>query len=277
MIRATRSHAAGLLAMLMLVLGVCTPAPGAPAESAPAIFEAANEAFETGAATLTEDPESARNDLEQAVALYAQLLDDFDIENAKLHYNIGNAYILLNDIGSAILHYRRAERLDTHNPNLAANLALARRQVPDRFEPESKTSFLRTVLFLHYDVPLQYRFWAAWSFFVLIWIVILSRQLVSRRVPVLWPAAVFGVLFITLSISVVIEAEQRKSLSEGVVVADRVEARKGPDENAYEPSFTQPLHAGVEFTIIERRDDWLRVQLPDGRETWLPKDAVAII
>ena len=62
--------------------------------------------------------------------------------------------------------------------------------------------------------------------------------------------------------------------NEGVIVAAQVVGRKGPDPVGYAPSFRAPLHAGVEFAIVEERPGWYLVRLRDDRETWLPAAAV---
>jgi len=45
----------------------------------------------------------------------------------------------------------------------------------------------------------------------------------------------------------------------------------------YEASFKDPLHAGTEFVLVEQRNDWLHVELPDGRRCWLPAQAAGLV
>ena len=62
----------------------------------------------------------------------------------------------------------------------------------------------------------------------------------------------------------------------GVVIVEEVTARKG-DSESYEASFQEPLHSGAEFVLVEERNSWTHVELPDGRRCWLPADAVAMV
>lgn len=62
-----------------------------------------------------------------------------------------------------------------------------------------------------------------------------------------------------------------------VVIAPEVIGRNGPDAGAYEATFSAPIQAGVEATILETRSEWVRVRLADGRTTWLPTDAVEVV
>ena len=74
--------------------------------------------------------------------------------------------------------------------------------------------------------------------------------------------------------SVIVDEVGSRRANEGVIVAEQVVGRKGPDPVGYEPSFRAPLHAGVEFAIVEERSGWYLVRLRDDRETWLPVSAV---
>ena len=59
-------------------------------------------------------------------------------------------------------------------------------------------------------------------------------------------------------------------------MAEEVTARKG-DSTSYEASFQDPLHAGAEFLLVEERNDWVHVELPDGRRCWLPAQSIAMV
>jgi len=62
----------------------------------------------------------------------------------------------------------------------------------------------------------------------------------------------------------------------GGVVTAEVVARQGDGRN-YQPSFTAPLHAGTEFRLLEKRTSWLRVELNDGRQCWLPAQSCELV
>jgi hypothetical protein len=44
--------------------------------------------------------------------------------------------------------------------------------------------------------------------------------------------------------------------------------------SAYAPSFTEPLHAGTEFVMIEKREGWYYIRLADDRTCWVPEKSV---
>ena len=63
---------------------------------------------------------------------------------------------------------------------------------------------------------------------------------------------------------------------QGVITLDSVVARQGDGEN-YPASFTEHLHSGTEFDLLEERRDWLRIELSSGDEAWIPIDSAGII
>src|SRR5262249_60434838 len=99
-----------MLAWLAVVLWARSPAMAHHFTHAQPLMELeqANRAFEQ--ALVSPPPQDAQGYYQQAIAGYEQLVAA-GIHNAKLYYNLGNAYFRLNDLGHAILHYRRGLRL----------------------------------------------------------------------------------------------------------------------------------------------------------------------
>ena len=57
----------------------------------------------------------------EATNLYQHLVDQ-GIQNSALHYNLGNAYFKLGQLGLAILNYKRASLIDPRDSDIRANL-----------------------------------------------------------------------------------------------------------------------------------------------------------
>ena len=73
-----------------------------------------------------------------------------------------------------------------------------------------------------------------------------------------------------------LEVTDDSRTASGVVVASETIARQG-DGQSYDPAFEDPLHAGVEFRVLEERPGWHRVELPDGRRCWLPDRDIQLL
>jgi uncharacterized protein YgiM (DUF1202 family) len=63
---------------------------------------------------------------------------------------------------------------------------------------------------------------------------------------------------------------------DGVVLAHEVIARQG-NGYIYDSAFTSSLHAGTEFSLIERRGEWCHARLLDGSTCWIPQKSVGMI
>lgn len=249
------------------------PLSPAGAQTPAELFDEANTAFAQAASQLKSDRPAADRLLDQSIDLYRRIIDA-GLVNGRLDYNIGNAYMLKGDVGRAILHYRRAERLIGGRADLASNLAYARQRVATRVESSPVGALRRTLLFWHDDLSPRARWTAFIAAFGGFWAVALARLLALVRFRTRWLLASLAFVAGALAASLAATHAERGARSEAVVVADRVTGRKGPDENGYEPSFKEPLSAGVEVRIVEERPGWLLVRLRDGRETWLPAASV---
>jgi tetratricopeptide (TPR) repeat protein len=235
------------------------------AEQARAVFGEANGAFRQ--AGEEKDPQRAYGLYQSAALRYERLIADGGIRNPKLFYNLGNAYYRSGDFGRAILNYRRAQALAPSDGNIRQNLEAARAARTDRFTEPTETRVLRTLLFWHFDLSFGTRLALLACFSAAFWTLAALRLLRSGPAP--RPAlAICGGLAAALLLSVGFEGWRVGDEAAAVVTASEAVARKGDGEN-YEPAFTEPLHAGAELRILERRADWVLGELPDGRTFWV--------
>jgi tetratricopeptide (TPR) repeat protein len=226
-------------------------------------------------ANQTRDPREAQDLYGKAVLRFERIIREGDLQNGKLYYNIGNAYFRMDDIGRAILNYRRAQQFIPNDLNLNQNLDYARQRRMDKIDVPQKTRVLKTLFFWHYDLSTGFRSFLFALSFILVWIA-LGTRLFIRKQYLHWIIGISALVSALFLISLLVEMTSLHSTRPGVILAKEVVARKG-DSQTYEPSFTEPLHAGTEFTLIEDRGDWLYIQLTDGRRCWLPSKSVGLV
>jgi hypothetical protein len=224
------------------------------------------QAFDRGAALRQQNPTEASKAFRDAAARF-QLLADTGLKNGKLFYNLGNAYLECGQIGKAILNYRRAEELIPDDGRLVANLRYARSLRRNQLTDSGERAFVQTLFFWHYGSSVRGRFIAATVAYLVFWGSLIAALFVRR---VRWRYAVvpFLVGWVVLGVSVGVSLVERSTQLNGVVVADNITVRKGNGEG-FEPQFKEALHEGVEFNVVERRTDWLHIQLPDGKTGWI--------
>ena len=215
-------------------------------------------------------------DIDRAVQAYEQLVSQ-GVFDSTLFYNLGNAYFKQGDPGRAVLNYRRAQQLAPRDPDIAANLALARAQAVDEFETNDDAGSLsrlgRTAQGWFTLDELAMAALAGWILFVFLLILFISARAGSawqRALRYALLAAAVVLVVGILSLGSVLHLEQ--SRFEGVVVAAEVNVTSGPG-GQYVTEFT--LHSGAEVDLVEVRPNWVRLALPGGDlEGWVPASAV---
>jgi tetratricopeptide (TPR) repeat protein len=221
------------------------------------------------------DPVKARDLYHQSAMKFEQIVSTGDIHNGKLYYNIGNAYFKMNDLGRAILNYRKAQLLTPDDPNLRQNLTFARSKCLDKIPEKQEKKVLQTLFFWHYDLASKTRTIIFGFFFLTFW-TLAAVRLFTKKPTLNWLLIGSGALSLILLASLSIDAwSQSKNIS-GVILIPEVTARKG-DSETYQPSFNEPLHAGTEFDLLEDRGQWLHIELADGRSCWVPAKTVGLI
>jgi tetratricopeptide (TPR) repeat protein len=238
------------------------------------LFTQANQAFRS--ANTQTDPKAQQQLYEKAVLTYERLIQEGAIYNARLYYNLANAYLLKGHVGKAILHYRRAERLDGSDANVQKNLAFARSRRLDMIPVKTEQQVLRTLLFWHYDLSTRTRWLGACLAFGSLCLSLTLIVWRGRSRPAVTTAVIACLLAGCLGVSAAVDVHQQTREFYGVITTGQVVARQGDGPN-YPESFKAPLHAGTEFELIERRPRWLHIRLSDKSEGWIPNEAAEIL
>ncbi|MGE4285970.1 MAG: hypothetical protein AB7F23_05100 [Phycisphaerae bacterium] len=189
--------------------------------------------------------------------------------NHKIFFNIGNCYYLSNDLGRAILNYRKAEALAPRNAEIKRALATARSKRLDKIETSQEAKVVNVLLFWHKDFSLKTRFYIALASFGVLCCV-LSAIIAGVKMPAKgFVISVVVFILLCFGISARVGIMQR-GIADGVIVAQETIARTG-DGEVYKEAFEKPLHSGTEFTVVSVREDWLKARFAGGAEAWLRK------
>lgn len=235
-------------------------------------LEQATRAFEQ--ALISPTPEAAQEYYRQAIAGYEQLIA-VGLQNARLSYNLGNAYFRVHDLGRAILHYRRGLRLEPGNRQLQANLSYARSRRVDHIEGSSQRSLLQHLLFWQSELSVQTQWTLALLAYGVVWASAFAH-LHWRRAVLRWGMAGAALCCIVFAGAALLAHYQHTTIRPGVILAAEVVVRKGNGES-YTPQFPQPLHAGTEFVVLEERGAWLAIQLDNGTSGWIRAESAALL
>ncbi len=224
----------------------------------------------------------------QAQELFRRSLSGFEMllrdgpPNGYVYYNIANAHLRLGDIGRAVANYRRALRLCPGDARIRKNLQAARDLCKTPIPVPAAGALVETVLFWHYETSASGRLKTALAAYVVFWALLSLRLFVFRCAPAMtWMIRAVAAVALITAVSVAWDGISQRQNVEGVIVADEAVLRKGNSEY-YEPLLDRPLSSGVEFRVLESRQDvqggaWYLVRLRDGKEGWLRSDQADII
>lgn len=263
--------------LVFLFFGIFSSASG-EANEMPSLLEDGIEAYQS--AIETKDRNQRVGRFARAEALFARVAQQQEKHSATtpvnpdLYLNWGNAALGAEHLGTAVLAFRRALSVDSQNQRARQNLQHARSLLPEWIpHPEEEIAFGS---FFDWVRHLRGGDWfglAALAFLLSLIaaaIYIRTGSTTTRNV-----AMIIGVLWVALLVQGWRQNHTRNAM-EAVVTIEEVAVRAADSTNA-PLRFPQPLSSGSEVRVIEARETWVHVGLPDGREGWLPRSAIEFV
>ncbi len=180
-----------------------------------ATLEEANRKFDAG-------------DFPGAVTAYQEILSK-DGPDASVYYNLGNSHQKLKQYGPAILAYERARLLKPRDPDLTANLALARKAATAFEEPARGPRLDAIVSYLSRD---------EWSWLVGSGALVLGMLALAKG-AVAWPrrlrvpaALVTGSALLVIATGSAALWMRRDEVKRGIVLPEKADVLLSPFEKA---------------------------------------------
>lgn len=221
-------------------------------------FEQANQAFANA---------TTREQYLDVAALYQSILDA-GLDSGAVHFNLGNSLAAAGETGRALRSYRQAQRVWPRDPVLDNNLS----HVLDRLgaAPPSR------------DLLDHLLFWQGWLSFREKGLLLALFATLAFLCGVLslvrtgrWRGAALAALLAALLLGASFGLDLfDRSRGHGVVIDQEVVARMGNSES-FQPAINEPLQEGAEFLVRERTGDWVRIEIRNGLEGWIPAGSAA--
>ncbi len=223
------------------------------------------------------DADDSINILEAAAEL-SFVLERDGIESATGHLALGNAYFIGDDLGRAILHYRRGLMIDPGNQTLMANLAHARSFVEPTVPGEMDGEISVSSVLLSWKGVLDR--WTLWYLSIgllgLASAAMTGRMFRVVRVPLMvvgW-AAFAGFLGAGLLGFEQWTVAQDRSV---VVVSTGTGMYSGPGMGVYQEVYDGPLGVGTEAVALETRNGWTKLELGNDQSGWVINDSFVYV
>ena len=205
----------------------------------------------------------------EAVNSWMKVLEN-NQHSASLYYNLGNAHYKLNNIGPSIYYYEKALLLSPNDSDIKNNLAFAENARVDAIEPLPKTIFYKW----YHSISDQLTFdgWAqavvvlSMSFVLLFLLYYFSYSEAKKRLY--FVSALFSILVLGMALSMAFSTfDDAIKDQPAIIFSESIEVREAPSLGS-EISFN--LHEGTKVQIIERDTDWVRIEIANGKDGWIP-------
>lgn len=208
----------------------------------------------------------------------AQILYDSIIEqgyaSAALYYNLGNTFFKQNQLGRAILNYKRALRLQPRNADYLHNLRFAQGKAIDVIDSPVESPFerLQHVFFS----SLRMTTWSSFSLsFSMLTLLFFSFYYLSytpslKRIFFAFFLLFMGATALTYS-GACYQRDKGKDRRRAYVVVPNVMVKNAPASGGGDAFM---LHDGSPLTLVKRMNNWYRIRLSDGKVGWIPYGAI---
>jgi len=241
---------------VLLFIGIASAQTDADLNS---IYQTANDAM------LNEDFSSA-------IDLYESILDQSK-EHPDLYYNLGSAYYRTDKIGQAIWAFEKGLQLSPRDKDLKFNLELANTRVRDRIEMPETILILEQYRALKKSATLMDVLLVAASILMVAALVYFLKKYNQWRS--IWLTRLIISLFL-LSLAVHLVALDKyyelSNKSEMIIVESEVSIFSAPFDRKESTIFR--LHEGVKAEITQDQQDWLEIELIDGKKGWIQSEKV---
>jgi len=204
-----------------------------------------------------------------AVNSWMKILENHQ-HSASLYYNLGNAHYKLNNIGPSIYYYEKALLLAPNDSDIRNNLAFAENAKVDAIEPLPKTIFYKW----YHAVSdlLTFNGWAiavvvfSLCFVLLFLLYYFSYSEGKKRL--FFVSSLMVILLLGMALSMAFSTfKDAINNQPAIIFAESIEVRDAPSLGS-ETSFT--LHEGTKVQIIARDTDWVRIEIANGKDGWIP-------
>ena len=210
---------------------------------------------------------------DQAITAYESVLKT-NKHSSELYFNLGNCYYKLNKAAPTIYNYEKALVLNPNDSEIRNNLKFAQKLTIDEIKEVPKVGFAK--LIQKVTSEFHYNTWAWISVvistaFLLFFIGYYFSQIsFSKRLFFFGMFLLVFLLLISVS-AALFEKSRYDNEKPAIVFAETAEMKNEPLKLS---SNIIVLHEGTKVFVQETLGDWKKVQLTDGTEGWIEKNAI---
>lgn len=203
-----------------------------------------------------------------AILEYQNILKT-NTHSAEVYFNLGNSYYKLNQVAPAIYYFEKALLLNPNDSEIQNNLSFAQKMTIDEILPAIEVGFEKIVSnftnTFHFDT---------WAILVLVCVFLIvisfgvyyfSYHTFLKRI-FFTGIILFSILFLLSLFSALFEKNKFENNNPAIVFAEVCSVKSEPRATSTE-SFV--LHAGAKVNVIEKLNNYKKIQLPDQKTGWV--------
>lgn len=237
-----------------------------------ALSIAAHTPASESARTFMQGTEAYRNgDWPGAITAFESLAES-GLQNGRLFYNLGNAYLKNDDLGRALLWYERALKRIPDDPDLRFNYDYALTLTTDERSQEA-SPLLRILFFWKYQLSHGTTRWIAMGLNAALWIVLSGLRL--RKKHLLRPSVIIlTTATVIFTATAAVNYTEALRMRHAVILPEAVAVRSGFSDTATQLFL---LHAGTKVRIERESDTHLLIRYTNDKIGWVKKVDAGVI
>ena len=194
-------------------------------------------------------------------------------DSPELYYNLGNAFYRVGNTAGAVWAFESCLKISPTHKDAKYNLRLANLKVIDRMDLPEPPIYLK--LYLSIKEQCTPSTWINISLFILLIfsIIMTASQMTSSSILQHLRESIIVIFFVSLFLTIH-SIWTDNSLSLGVIYATKVEVHSEP--NVFSTRLFE-LHEGLSVSINQAVDDWIEIELLDGKTGWIENNQIRLI
>ncbi len=203
---------------------------------------------------------------------YFLRLENEDIINADLFYNIGSSYFRMGNLGKSILYYKKALKIKANHKSAGRDLEFVLSLTQDKQLDNKEDLFTQiwNKVFSQIDINLL-AIILFLLFFIIVFLlnfILLKYQQRDRSIPLFF-LSIFIIFFLLTCFFSYLKWKDYQNINEAVLLSQSAIGYSGPDQG-FTRVFT--IHEGMVFSVEKKEDNWSLIKLPNGLGGWIKTD-----
>ena len=210
-----------------------------------------------------------QNQFAEALDLFLQI-EHSGVQNADLFYNIGNCYFRLENLGKAILYFKKSLKIDSTHKSARRNLEYALTLTKDIQNNANADDVVRSFWHKTFD-SFSLNLLAIIMLIIFTFIIFIIIHIIlffggrEKNVPV-FILIILIAIFIIFIVLFTLKNTAYQSENEAVIISHTAIGYSGPSEE-FTRVFT--IHEGMICQIEKTENEWSLIKLNNGIGGWI--------